>query len=143
MTSPTRKSAEEIAQKIYQALLIPETSLRYSDPTILIAQALTEFAEQRQNETENYYLAKIEEVRKTAVMEFINQNDRTAFAEGYARCREEAALCLPTRKKHRPLNLLVNVLTAVLWIPAWLAIGFILVIGIMLEKWRIKDYGTL
>lgn len=43
-------SAEEMAERLYQKLLEPKTSLDYSDPTILIAKVLTEYAEARVKE---------------------------------------------------------------------------------------------
>jgi len=41
------KSAEKVAEEIYQELCVPKTSLKYGDPTMLIAKALTAYAEER------------------------------------------------------------------------------------------------
>lgn len=39
--------AEEIAERLYQKLLLPKTSVDYSDPTVLIVEALHQYADAR------------------------------------------------------------------------------------------------
>lgn len=43
-------NADEVAEEIYQKLLTPKSSVDFSDPTMLIAQALTAYAEERVKE---------------------------------------------------------------------------------------------
>lgn len=44
------KSAEQVAEEIYQELILPKTSLKYGDPTTLIAGALKAYADEKLDE---------------------------------------------------------------------------------------------
>jgi hypothetical protein len=76
MDSPTPAS-KEVAERIYQRLLIPATSLEYGDPTDFIASELTAFAERARKEgfkkgrlyKLTYWTERVENARKKALLE--------------------------------------------------------------------------